>query len=662
LTLYCRAMYYRQKAVTVDSMKTMFILIALLVTACLAGCSSVSMPSLPWSGSTVKPDPTAEALYDEGTRYFTEKRYARAIDAWTKIKTDYPFSPQLTDVELKIADAYYLNQQYPEAINGFKEFQSLHPTNENIAFVVYRLGQAHLDQFTSIERDQKNTEIAKTYFETVITNYPKSPYAIEAKEQLAKCVGYLAEHDFNVASFYLKQEKYPAARDRFEAIVRKYPGTPVAARSLFFLGESYRKEKNNVKAALAYEALLQYYPESKLAPEAKAQLDQLEKDKQDPLSMLLMRDRRPGAATTPESGQATANNDKLKDVNNLVAKTEVVYEEPGEEKGVFSKVVEKINPFSSSDNGKKQPESATALAMKKNASEKDQSPGVLGSLWNGINPFGGQSSKTNKTNATAKSAVAPNVQLVNQIDDSLKQKGIDSETQTAALNPPAAALPKENTPPPPQTMDTGKLLGDIDMNLQKAGKDASELPPPPEAAPAFKDPAAAEIATAKAKAAAKPDPQQSAEMLSGIDQKLKSQGFEPAKLEAPLTPSSEVGEAPKKEPTRNVELEPKMAVDKGPLFLAPTEIPAQGKAAATENAVNPEKKPESSEKQPAPGDRDFSRQLVKGPVQSPTPTPVAKTAEQKRPAPGDEDESKGIFDQLKDDVENVHKLLNPFQW
>jgi outer membrane protein assembly factor BamD len=639
-------------------MRTMFILVALLLTACLAGCSSVSMPSLPWSASTVKPDPTAEALYDEGTRYFAEKRYARAIDVWTKIKTDYPFSPQLTDVELKIADAYYLNQQYPEAINAFKEFQSLHPTNENIAFVVYRLGQAYLDQFTSIERDQKNTEIAKTYFENVITNYPKSPYAIDAKEKLAKCVGYLAEHDFNVASFYLKQEKYPAARDRFEAIVRKYPGTPVAARSLFFLGESYRKEKNNVRATLAYEALLQYYPDSKLVPEAKAQLDQLEKEKQDPLAMLLMRDRRPGAATTPETGQATANNDKLKDVNNLVAKTEIVYEEPGEEKGVFSKVVEKINPFSSSDDGKKQPESATALAAKKNTSEKDQSPGVIGSLWNGINPFGGQSSKTNKTNATAKSAVAPNVQLVNQIDDSLKQKGIDSQTQTAALTPPAAALPKENTPPP-QTMDTGKLLGDIDATLQKAGKSTGELPPPPEAAPVFKDAAAAEAATAKA--TTKPDPQQSVEMLSSIDQKLKSQGFEPSKFEAP-PPPSELSEAPKKEPAKNVELEPKMAIDKGPLFLAPAEIPAQGKAATSETPVNPEKKPESSEKQPVPGDRDFPRQLVKGPAQPQPPIPVAKTAEQKRPVPGEEEEAKGIFEQLKGDVENVQKLLNPFHW
>jgi outer membrane protein assembly factor BamD len=635
-----------------------FVLSALLLTIGAAACSSVSMPSLPWSASATQSDPTAEALYEEGSRYFAEKRYARAIDALTRLKTDYPFSPQLTEAELKIADAYYLNQQYPEAINAFKEFQSMHPTNENIAFVVYRLGQAHLVQVTTVDRDQKNTEIAKGYFENVITNYPKSPYAADARESLAKCVGYLAEHDFVVASFYLQQEKYPAARERLEEIVRKYRGTPVAAKSLFFLGESYRKEKNNVKAALAYEALLQHYPDSKFAPEAKAQLAQVEKEKQDPLAMLLMRDRRPTAVATPGSDKvaATANNARLKDTD-LIAKTAVVYEEPGEEKSIFTQVVDKINPFASSSDEKKKPESPTEISAKKKSSEKEQSPGVVASLWNGINPFGGQTAKNNKPEGTT---TAKSSQLVNQIDETLKQKGIDSATQTASLKPPPAALPKVDEAPPPQTMDTGKLLGDIDANLKKSGKSVEQLPPPPEAAPVFKDPAAAEAIAAKEKA--KSEPQQdgvSSDLLSSIDQKLKSQGVEPAKFEAPPS-ASELNQSPKKDEVKKVELQPKVAVEKGPLFLGPSEqIRAPENTVSTGAVANVEKKPESSEKQQVSTEQEFPRTLVKGPVK---PQPALKTAEQKRPQPGQEEEPKGVFEQLKDDVDSVNKVLNPFHW
>jgi outer membrane protein assembly factor BamD len=648
-------------------MKTKSLVAPLVMTTCLGGCSSISLPSmpslpslpsLPWSHAVAKPDPTAEALFEEGTRYFNEKRYVRAIDAFTKIKTDHPFSPMLTETELKVADAYYLNQQYPEAVNAFKEFQSLHPSNENIPFVIYRLGQAHFDQFTTTDREQKSTELARGYFETVLTNYPNSPYAAQAKEKLVKCIEYLAEYDFNVASFYLQQAKYPAARDRFEEIVRKYRGTPAAARSLFFLGESYRKEKNNVKAGLAYEALIQHYPQSKFAPEARNQLAQIEKDKQDPLAMLLMRDRRPGALA-PETNQETANNAKLKDINNLVAKTEWVYEEPGDEKGFFRRVVDKINPFSSSDDGKKneekKPETGIELLAKKKASEKQESPGMLASFWNGINPFSGGNS-ADKKNGTAK-----NGQLVDQIDDSLKQKGIDANTQMAALKTPTGELPNEEAPR--QTMDTEKLVGDIDATLKKGGKTITELPPPPEAAEVFRDAAAAQAIIAKA--AAKSQPPQSTQdsgLLSSIDQKLKSQGVEPAKFELPPAAVETKQNISLQERPKKVELGPKLAVEKGPLYLSPSNVQTQDKANPSEETANEEKKSESpNDKTQEQAVREIPRVLVKGPSQ-PQSAAAIKSPEQKKPAAGEEEENKGVIDYLKQDLENVGKVLNPFRW
>ena len=327
---------------------------------------------MPWSGA--KADPSAEALFDEGMRNFNDKRYVRAIDNFSKLRTDFPFHPQMMQVELKIADAYYLNQQYPEAITAFKEYQSMHPTNEQIPFVTLRLGQSYFDQFSAADRDQKNTEIAKGYFENVITAYPKSPEAAEAREKLAKCLDYLAEHEFNIAEFYFKQEKYPAARDRFEEIVRKYKDTPTAVKSLFYLGESYRNEKNAIRATLAYEALIQHYPKTQFATDAKVQLALVEKEKHDPLALLLMRDRRPSAAPPPEVKEDPALA-KLKDLN-LVAKTEVVHEEPGAEKGFFSRVATKLNPFSSDSSQKteeKEPTATELLAKRSQAQKKEES-------------------------------------------------------------------------------------------------------------------------------------------------------------------------------------------------------------------------------------------------------------------------------------------------
>ena len=134
----------------------------------------------------MKADPSAEALYEEGVRALTSIKYVRAIDNFTKLRSDHPFSPLITQTELKMAEAYYLTSSIPEAITAFKEFQTLHPTNENIPLVILRLGQSHFNQFTSTDRDQKTTEIAKGYFESVIANYPKSAQAAEAQREAGK--------------------------------------------------------------------------------------------------------------------------------------------------------------------------------------------------------------------------------------------------------------------------------------------------------------------------------------------------------------------------------------------------------------------------------------------------------------------------------------------
>lgn len=630
------------------------LLIALPVfcASVVAGCSSLSMlsmpsmPSLPWS-STAKSDPTAEALFEEGNRNFNDKRYVRAIDSYSKLRSDHPFSPLITQVELKMADAYYRNQQYPEAINAFKEFQSMHPTNENIPFVILRLGQAHFDQFTSPDRDQKNTEIAKGYFENVISNYPKSPQAAEAREKLAKCLEYLAEHEFTVAQFYFQEQKYPAARDRFEEIVRKYKDTPTAVKSLFYLGESYRMEKNSLRATLAYEALVQHYPNTKFAADARTQLALVEREKQDPLALLLMRDRRPSAGAVQEV-QPDPSLAKLRDLN-LVAKTEVVHENPGDDKSMLRRFADKLNPFSSSDNGKKEePKSESTmevLAKRNQAQKKEESNGLLASLW----PFGSKDTK-----ATAAAGDAKSSGLVGQIDESLRQKGIDSTARQSALKPPPADLPNTDDlakGPPPAT-DTAALLSSIDGNLKKSGKNASELPPPPEAAEAFKDVA---IQERIAKAAQNQPSQdvQSSGILSSIDQKLRNKGVEPGKFEPPPT-AQEMKAATQKPQTKNVELEPKITLEKGPLYLNPADMPAPEKAAAN---ATPNQKPaqdDSTVKEPP------SRVLVKGPIQQQAAAP--KPAETKKPAYGQEDEPKGVLDQIRQDVESASKVLNPFRW
>src|SRR5258706_5284829 len=366
-----------------------------------AGCSSVSLPalpslpSLPWSSTSTESNASTESLYKEGVDAFNRKKYVVAIDRFQKLRADYPFAPEVLSAELKLGEAYYFNEQYTEAVETLKEFQAMHPNNENIPYALYLSGMAHFDQFSGVDRDQKTTEIAKGFFEKVINNYPNSPHAAKSREKLAQCLEYLVEHEFDIASYYMREQKYPAARDRYEGIVRRYQTTPVAPKALYQLGESYRLEKKNVKAALAYEALTQHYPTHPLAKSAQSQLSQMAQEKRDPPALLLKNEGRAQPAALAEnkdqSGEA-----KQKEVN-LVAKTEVVNEKPGDEKGMLSRVVDKLNPFSSA---------SPAPANDKADPKKEQAA------------------------SQAKAAAAKSSQLVGSIDESLKQRGIEGAPAT----------------------------------------------------------------------------------------------------------------------------------------------------------------------------------------------------------------------------------------
>jgi hypothetical protein len=386
--------------------------------------------------------------------------------------------------------------------------------------------------------------------------------------------------------------------------------------------------------------------------EAKTQLAQVEKEKHDPMALLLMRDRRPTGGATPEVKEDPALA-KLRDLN-LVQKKEVVFEEPGAEKGFLTRVSETLNPFSSSSNNKdeKKPDSAVELLAKRNEEKKKaESEGFLTSLW----PFG---SKDNKS--SAKVGDASSTALVSQIDESLNQKGIDSSTRQAALKPPTADLPKSDpvAKPVPKT-DTTVLLSSIDSNLKKEGKNVDEMPAPPEAAAAFRDTAATQAAIAKARESqqtrASTDVQSSG-ILGSIDQKLKAQGVEASKFEPPPTAEEIKAAAAQRPQTRTVELEPKVTLEKGPLFLNPAETKSQEKVGEQETKTT-DGDTDSAEISKEPP----NRVLVKGPVQ-PQSTAAAKSAETKKTGLGQDDQPKGAFEQIRQDMESVSKALNPFQW
>jgi outer membrane protein assembly factor BamD len=158
----------------------------------------------------------------KGLEYFRDEDYTDALETFTTLKERYPYSAYAILAELKVADAHFCREEYPEAIAAYDEFARLHPKNEVIPYVLYQIGESHYQQRLSMDRDQTSTLKAILSYERLLDEHPGSVYASEAKGKIDKCRELLANHELYVAHFYYKAEHYRAALARFESALADY--------------------------------------------------------------------------------------------------------------------------------------------------------------------------------------------------------------------------------------------------------------------------------------------------------------------------------------------------------------------------------------------------------------------------------------------------------
>jgi outer membrane protein assembly factor BamD len=184
---------------------------------------------------------TPDGLYKRGAELYQEGRYKKAIEAFQRLKEQYPLHGMVVSAEIGIADSYFSDENYIEAEMVYRDFISLRPTNENLPYAMYQLGMCHYSQMGAIDRDQIETIKALKEFERLVARFPGSKFSILAERHLLECRKRLAEKEFYVGNFYFTRGKYKAALGRFEAIARDYRGIGLDYKVGYFIEESKKR-------------------------------------------------------------------------------------------------------------------------------------------------------------------------------------------------------------------------------------------------------------------------------------------------------------------------------------------------------------------------------------------------------------------------------------
>jgi outer membrane protein assembly factor BamD len=178
---------------------------------------------------------TAQELAWDGMDAYENRKYAKAIEKFQKLKDYYPFSKYAILAELKIGDAHYQRQEYEEAVFAYENFEQLHPRNEAIPYVIYQIGRCYYDQIDTPDRDQTSAQKALEAFQRLIKQFPRDQYSIRAAEHIKTAQKSLAGHAYVVGVFYYKTKHYKAALNRFMSIISDYPDVGYHQKALEYI-------------------------------------------------------------------------------------------------------------------------------------------------------------------------------------------------------------------------------------------------------------------------------------------------------------------------------------------------------------------------------------------------------------------------------------------
>jgi outer membrane protein assembly factor BamD len=245
----------------------------LLPILALAGCASSP------EDVDETADWTAEKFYAEATSALSGGDYETAIKNFEKLEARFPFGRYAQQAQLDTAYAYYKFGESESAISAADRFIKLHPTHPNVDYAYYLKGLASFqDGVGAFEKmvgknpahmDPGLAQRSYNYFGELLKKFPASPYAANARQRMIHLHNSLAQHEANIAAYYLRRGAYVAALNRAKTVVQQYQRTPAMADALTTMAHAYHALRIDDLARDTLRVLELNYPDDRRVGEIR---------------------------------------------------------------------------------------------------------------------------------------------------------------------------------------------------------------------------------------------------------------------------------------------------------------------------------------------------------------------------------------------------------
>lgn len=242
-------------------------------------CATFLVCSCAWlgDGKGKKGDETDTSGYSEQDFYTIIQKdlglgsWDTAIENLEALEAQYPFGDYAEQAQLELIYSYYKTSDYEAAIAAADRFIRLHPQHPNVDYAFYLKGLASFvqskgffDQILPSDETKRDPGTARNSFATfneLISRYPESPYASDARKRMVYLRNVLARHEIHVANYYFLRGAYVAAANRGRYVVENFQMTPAVPDGLAVMAEAYYLMQMQDLADDAANLLAANYPD-----------------------------------------------------------------------------------------------------------------------------------------------------------------------------------------------------------------------------------------------------------------------------------------------------------------------------------------------------------------------------------------------------------------
>lgn len=182
---------------------------------------------------------TPEEIYRLAESHLERGNAVRAGTTFGEIERLYPYSEWAKRAMMMSAFSYHTAGDYEQSRSAAQRYLDFYPADADAAYAQFLVALSHYDQIVDVGRDQGTTFEALQALGATIERYPDSEYTSSARLKFDLALNHLAGQEMEIGRYYLKREHYPAAINRFRAVVEEYQTTSHTAEALHRLVEAY---------------------------------------------------------------------------------------------------------------------------------------------------------------------------------------------------------------------------------------------------------------------------------------------------------------------------------------------------------------------------------------------------------------------------------------